>query len=309
MTLQQLEYIVSLDTHRHFVTAAESCFVTQPTLTMQVKKLEDEIGVLIFDRKKQPLEPTKAGERIINQSRQILRSTYQLKEMVTSEQGSMEGAFRIGVIPTIAPYLIPLFIGNFVKKHPKTRLIIEELKTDTIISHLRNDKIDIGIAATPIDEQHIREVPMFDEPFRVYTSEKHHLHGRKEVTPRDVENANDLWLLNQGHCFRNQVLNICKSNKSNSEGRNLVYESGSIETIKRLIDTNGGFTLIPELSARANDLNVVLFKDPQPVREVSLLVHSGFTKELLIENLRKEILNHLPASITKSKKYKRIKWR
>ncbi len=309
MTLQQLEYIVALDSYRHFVTAAEHCFVTQPTLSMQVHKLEEEIGTLIFDRKKQPLEPTKAGEQILLKARQILREVNQLKALVSDEKESIEGVFRLGIIPTIAPYLIPLFVGEFIKEHPNTSLNIEEMKSSDIIEGLKNDKLDIGILATPLSEKQLREVPLYYEPFLLYVSEHHPLYKKKIVQAKDV-NQEGLWILNQGHCFRSQVLNICKP-KAASEKGGLKYESGSIETLKRLIDSDNGYTLVPEL-AIANDQDkksVRRFEEPQPVREISIVTHNSFTKEVLIDELRKSILTKLPNTFKKNKRFYTVKWR
>jgi len=309
MTLQQLEYIVALDTYRHFVTAAEHCFVTQPTLSMQVLKLEEEIGTLIFDRKKQPVEPTKAGTQILLKARQILREVNQLKALVSDEKESTEGLFRLGIIPTVAPYLIPLFVGEFMKEHPKTSLSIEEMKSSDIIEGLKNDTLDLGILATPLSEKQLREVPLYYEPFLLYVSEHHPLYKKKVVQSKDV-NQEGLWILNQGHCFRSQVLNICKP-KNQVDKVGLHYESGSIETLKKIIDANDGYTLVPELSI-TNDQDKKLsrrFEEPQPVREISIVTHNSFTKEVLIEDLRKSILNKLPSTFKKNKRFYTVKWR
>lgn len=309
MTLQQLEYIVALDSYRHFVTAAEHCFVTQPTLSMQVHKLEEEIGTIIFDRKKQPLEPTKAGTQILLKARQILREVNQLKALVSDEKESIEGVFRLGIIPTVAPYLIPLFVGEFVREHPNTTLSIEEMKSSDIIDGLKNDTLDIGILATPLSEKQLREIPLYYEPFLLYVSEKHPLYKKKSIQAKDV-NQEGLWILNQGHCFRSQVLNICKP-KTSSEKGGLKYESGSIETLKRLIDSDHGYTLVPELAIEhdRDKKSVRRFEEPQPVREISIVTHNSFAKEVLIEELRKSILKKLPNSFKKNTRFYTVKWR
>lgn len=305
MTLQQLEYVVALDNYRHFVTAAEKCFVTQPTLTMQVKKLEEEIGTILFNRKKHPLEPTASGVQFILKARQVLREMQQLKEMVSDERESIAGEFRIGVIPTVAPYLIPRFAGEFLHRYPDTRLNIEEMKSESIIEALKSNKIDLGILVTPLDENELREIPMYQEPFMAYVSEDHQLYGQELIEAKEIEKARGLWLLNQGHCFRNQVLNICEQ----EEEHTLVYESGSIETIKALIRKQFGFTLVPELSTSVEDPHAIPFTEPQPSREVSIVVHHSFAKEVLVEALRDEILKHLPGHFRKTEQYIRVKWR
>ncbi len=309
MTLQQLEYILALETYRHFVTAAEHCHVTQPTLTMQVQKLEEEMGTVLFNRKKQPLEPTKAGEQILLKARQIMREVNQLKEMVSNEKEDLAGTFRIGVIPTVAPYLIPLFAGEFIKTHPRIQFQVEEMKSSDIISGLKNDKLDIGLLATPLSENQLREIPLYYEPFLLYVSPSHPLYKKKTIQTKDVRQEG-LWILNQGHCFRSQVLNICNQ-KTEDSHHGLKYESGSIETLKRLIDHNSGYTLIPELSIQQDtDKKLVRrFEEPQPVREISLVTHNSFTKELLLDELRKSILSKVPATFKKNKRFYTVKWR
>ncbi|MFT7613933.1 MAG: LysR family hydrogen peroxide-inducible transcriptional activator [Parvicellaceae bacterium] len=305
MTIQQMEYIVALDTYRHFVKAAEHCFVTQPTLTMQVKKLEDEIGIAIFDRKKTPLEPTALGETIVLKARSILREVHQLKELVNDEKENLTGTFKIGIIPTVAPYLIPLFAMNFANKYPLTQLIFKEMKSEDIVEALNSDQVDMGILVTPLEEQNLREVPLYNEPFTVFASQNHPLAKKSFVTKNQIAQAEGLWLLNEGNCFRNQVLNICKE----SANQPFTYESGSIETIKNLIQNNDGFTLVPELSLANSKFKGIPFKDPKPIREVSIVVHNGFAKEILIEKLREEILNEVPLDYVKNEHYIRVKWR
>ncbi len=310
MTVQQLEYIVALDTHRSFVRAAESCFVTQPTLTMQVKKLEDEWSMLLFDRTKKPIEPTPFGERVVLKARQVLREFHQLESIIKEDKETMKGEFRVGVIPTLAPYVMPRFLKLFTERHPEARLIVEEVQTADIIHRLKNDLLDIGILVTPLEEPNIREIPLFLESFFIYASEIHPLHGQTDVDPEHIP-MDDLWILNEGHCFRSQVLNICRPKAEQIEYQGFVYESGSIETLKELVDQNGGFTLIPELSARqgAKKGQIIPFKEPQPVREVSFVVHHGFTKELLLAALRDDFLESLPNAVQKKKSYIRINWK
>jgi len=310
MTLQQLEYLVALDNHRHFVRAAEHCFVTQPTLTLQIQKLEDEMGAQIFDRSKHPIAPTPLGEMVILKARQILRETQQLKELVNEQRDGMEGTFRLGVIPTLAPYLVPRFLRGFSKQYPKTRLVIKEIESEAIIKGLNNDLIDIGLLVTPLEENNLREIPLFNEPFLLYSSENHPLYHKPTVKAEEI-NTKGLWLLNQGHCFRNQVLNICDS-RGGGAGNNVAYESGSIETLKNLVKWNMGYTLVPELSVLHEMTNPMIkrFSKPEPVREVSLVVHKSFTKEALIGKLREQILSNIPESFTKStKRFYKVAWR
>lgn len=308
MTLQQLEYIVMLDNERHFVRASEKCFVTQPTLTMSIKKLEDELNTILFDRKKHPVEPTKAGVRVIEKARHILREANQLRDLVKGQKESVEGTFRIGVIPTLAPYLMPLFLGEFIQNNPNTNLIIEEIQSDQIIEMLKNDTLDVGLLVTPLEELQLREIQLFEEPFLVYSSEKHPLYKKDEIETADIT-EDGMWLLNQGHCFRNQALNICGIE---SRSQNVfTYESGSIETLKRMVEKNYGYTLVPELSV-IDDLDnarVKRFTRPEPVREVSLVVHNSFSREGLIDKLKSAILEKIPGSIRKAEPHIRVEWR
>lgn len=310
MTIQQLQYVVALDTHRHFVKAAESCHVAQPTLTLQVKKLEDQMSLVLFDRSSQPLKPTAMGEIFIAKARQILRDLQQLKALVNEELNQIEGIYRVGIIPTLAPYLLPLFVKDFMDKYPDTKLKIQELQSESIIHGLEHDLLDIGILATPLNEPNIREIPIFYEPFLVYADQQNDiLKGSSEVEIKEL-GPEGLWLLGQGHCFRNQTLNVCRFDELENK-RNLLMEGGSIETLKKMINEVLGYTLIPELSydEKHDKKNVLRFKAPQPVREISIVTHKSFTKELLISELRKSIIACTPPSFKKNTKFVTVKWR
>jgi len=306
MTLQQLEYIIALDTYRHFVTAAEKCFVTQPTITIQVKKLEEEIGFLIFDKSKSPFKPSALGELFINKSKIILREVNELKNMVSTELDSLVGEYKIGVLPTVSPYLIPLISGSFAKKHPETMLIIEEMQSDQIISALQKKEIDIGILVTPLNEPFIREIKLYNEPF-VFYGQKGTFNDKKEVSASEIENLDNLWLLKNGHCFRNQVLNICSQS---TNPQNIQFQSGSIEALKKMVDNYGGFTLVPEMAINKNDSGCnINFTEPKPIREVSIAVHHSFAKDSLIDAIRLEVLDKIPKGFVKNDRFIKINWR
>jgi len=310
MTLTQLEYIVALDNYRHFVTAAEKCFVTQPSLSIQVKKLEQELGLLIFDRSKSPLEPTKQGKPIILKARSVLRDVAQLKEFSANQRKSLVGEFRIGIIPTLAPYLLPLFLGRFVKKHPNTKLIIEEKQSVSIINDLKNDLLDLGLLVTPVEDEQIREFPIFNEPFLGYLPDNDRLIKKARLKHGDAMRS-DLWILNQGHCFRNQVIKICNPDVAQRKFKNLQYESGSIEALIKLVDQNLGFTLVPELSVldqASDNPRIKRFESPEPIREVSIITHVSFPKQILIETLSQMILESVPEHMHLSKKARKIQW-
>lgn len=294
MTLQQLEYIVALDEYRHFVTAAEHCFVSQPNLTMQVKKLEEEVGVKIFDRNKKPLQPTEIGKEVIKRARQILRESRQLTEFVNHEKESMEGELSIGIIPTLAPYLLPRLLPIFIKENPKIHLKIQEVQTGQIISQIKSGLIDIGLLVTPISETEIKEIPVFYEPFLLYLPEKHRLFHEKLLLAEDLD-PSDILVLDEGHCFRDQTLSICNNAKSGTS-IGFDYQSGSIETLKNLVRHGVGFTLVPELSVidELASVHVKRFSSPEPVREVSLVVHNSFIKDSVIARLQETIRRVVP---------------
>ena len=309
MTLQQLKYIVALEQHRHFVAAAKSCFVAQPTMTLQVKKLEEEINLQIFDRSVKPLVPTPLGKLFIDKSKLILREVEELKALVNEEINELKGEFTLAVIPTLAPYLIPLFIESFSQQFPDIHLNIMELQTKEIINRLNNNTVDIGILVTPIKEKAIKEIPLFYEPFLVFASKEHPLSAAPKVKESKLKTPT-LWLLKEGHCFRSQTLKICKKEKEYSTALSYSFESGSIETLKNMVRNNTGYTLVPELSINKKiDLPYLRkFNDPQPVREISLVAHNNFTKALLLENLKKEILKSIPKNFKKNHKGRLINW-
>lgn len=306
MNLQQLEYIVALDIYRNHVKAAAHCHVTQPTLSMMVKKLEDELNVKIFDRSSQPLKPTPAGEIVISRSRQILQEIKNLREFIRAEKDSIEGEFRMGVIPTLAPYLLPRFLNEFLEKHPGTSFTVTEMQTDDIVKHLKTNRLDIAILVTPLDDKQIREIPVFYEPILLYTSEKLKYFNQEKVNLKSLTQEN-LLLLEEGHCFRGQVMNLCSAKGKRSNHR-LNYQSGSFETLKAMVDNNYGYTLIPELAVNTRSKHVKRFVPPEPVREVSLVVHQSFLKEALLVKLRKAILNAIPSHFQKNDKFIRVRW-
>ncbi len=306
MTLQQLEYVLALDNYRHFVTAAEKCFVTQPTITIQVKKLEEEIGFLIFDKSKSPFKPTGLGTLFIERAKVILSEVGELKSMVNEELESLEGKFKVGVIPTISPYLIPLISGGFSNKYQNTILEIEEMQTKNIINALQKGEIDIGVLVTPLDEPFIREIKLYNEPFVFYGQKSECLESKKSISTKEIQNMTNVWLLESGHCFRNQVLNLCDSTNNNT----IQFQSGSIEALKKMVDNYGGFTLVPEMAINDYDKGCnIHFSEPKPIREVSIVFHHSFAKDALIDALRLEILDKIPNEFVKNKRFMKIKWR
>jgi LysR family hydrogen peroxide-inducible transcriptional activator len=305
MTLVQLEYIVALDSYRSFVLAAEKCFVTQPTLSMQVQKLEDTLGVKIFDRSKQPVVPTEIGSEIIEQARILLGESVKIKEIISDRQKELSGELKIGIIPTIAPYLLPRIINKFIEKYPQVKLIVWEQTTEMIIQQIKMGMIDCGILSTPLHEQSLMEIPVFYENFVAYASKSSRLFKKKSINPDDID-MEEIWVLNEGHCMREQVLNICQRRRTTKGFQHFEYNTGSVETLKRMVDQNSGATILPELAL--SDLSdkqlekVRHFKSPEPVREVSIVIQKNYLKRRMIEALRAEILEFVPKRMRSRKK-------
>lgn len=304
MTLVQLEYIVAVDTYRSFVSAADKCFITQPTLSMQIQKLEEFLNVKIFDRSKQPVVPTEIGSQIIAQARIVLQENQKIKELVNSQQHDITGELKIGIIPTVAPYLLPEVIAEMLQKYPDLKLVIWEYTTEDIIHHLKTGVIDCGILATPLVDLNIIETPLYYENFVSYISKNSKLYKKKTIDVDDLADEN-IWLLNEGHCMRSQVLSICRSTKTNRL-QSLIYNTGSVETLIRMVDVNNGATLLPELAIKdlnSKQLNKIrYFKSPEPVREISLVTHKNFVKKRMLNALREEILTIIPKPMKQHKK-------
>lgn len=303
ITLTQLEYIVALARFGSFRQAAKACFVTQPTLSMQIKKLEDDLGVLIFDRGEQPIRPTPMGAKLIEQSAVVLGHAAKLEGLVRESKSSLEGELRLAVIPTLAPYVLPLFVEHFARAHPKMRLHIEESTTNATLQALREHRIDVGLLATPLHEAMIRELPLFREPFYVYAQKGSRLAKLDEVSDADLKDERVL-LLAEGHCLRAQVARVCgyRDRKQARQPGSFDLESGSIETLCHLVDEGLGYTVIPHLAKRWSATRagrVIAFSDPQPSREVSLIVHASFTRDRLLEALAASIRQALPPELRK----------
>lgn len=309
-TLIQFEYIVALDTYRHFATAAEHCFVTQPTLSMQIKKLEDDLGIVVFDRTKQPVIPTEQGKQIIAQARIILQETKKIKSIVNEIKQQVKGELRIGLIPTIAPYLLPLFAGNFKIKYPNVELKIQEAVTEQIEIMLEKDLLDVGIVVTPLNNKQIIEEPLYYEEIMVY-HHPNHIFSKQAIIEINEINANEIWLLGNGHCFRNQIVNLCEINKLKASQLPFEFEGGSIDTLMKIIDNEGGYTLIPELAAleKKDSEQIKTFEKLKPLREVSLIFTRKFAKTRLIELLMNSIKKAVPEFFLEKDRGLLVEWR
>ena len=291
MTITQLKYALAIAEHQNFTKAAEKCFVTQPTLSTQIQKLEDELGVVIFDRGKKPIELTDAGRKIVLQARNIVNEADRIQDIVDQHKGFIGGEFRLGIIPTIMPTLLPMFLKNFIKKYPKVKLKIEELTTDEILTRIQDGHLDAAIAATPLENDSIKERVLYFEPFVGYIPTNHRLKDKEKLEISDLE-INDMLLLEDGHCFRDGVINLCKTFKD-QEGESFQLESGSIETLIKLSNEDLGMTLLPYLHTldMKDNLksNLKHFVEPSPAREVSLIYHKSELKMQIIDALHQVI--------------------
>jgi LysR family hydrogen peroxide-inducible transcriptional activator len=273
MTLTQLNYILAVDRCRNFAQAAKECFVTQPTLSMQIQKLEDYLQVIVFDRSKSPVVPTPMGVKVLKYAQNVMNGAQQLEELSKSLRGEISGEYMLGVIPTLAPYVLPLFVQKFVDEYPNVELKIFEYQTDEIIKFLKEGRIDGGILAVPLETKELNETHLFYEPFKIFLSPKHELLKKKSIEEKDL-NLKDAWLLKEGHCLRSQALQLCQYQKV-SQGKHLFFEAGSLETLINMVKSSTGFTVLPYLACvnlSSQDQKCVKdFKNHMPVRDIAFV--------------------------------------
>jgi LysR family transcriptional regulator, hydrogen peroxide-inducible genes activator len=310
ITLTQLEYILAVEKYRHFQTAADHSFVTQPTLSMQIKKLEDVMGVLIFDRSRHPVQPTPIGKMIIEQARETINAAKKIEEIIEEDHGEPTGDIAVGVIPTIGPYLVPRLMSALINKY-NVAFRFEEMLTNDIVDQIRNGVLDAGIVSAPLNEKGIDEITLYYEPLWVYASEGHPLLENELINPDDLM-LDSLWLLTDGHCFREHVLKLCQ--KTIPAGFNkFKYTTGSLEALTRIIDIQHGYTLLPHLATF--DMNIEKkrslrkFNAPVPKREVSIIVRQGYVKRRLINLVREEIVNNLQQGLILETEDAVLKWK
>ncbi|MCG2460711.1 LysR family transcriptional regulator [Flavobacteriaceae bacterium F89] len=288
MTITQLQYVLALAEHQNFTLAAEKSFVTQPTLSMQVQKLEDELDILIFDRGKKPITVTEVGKKIVAQAKNIVNEAERMQDIVDQAKGFIGGEYTLGIIPTVMPTLLPMFLKTFINKYPKVNLIIKEQNTESLIRNLQDGHLDAGIAATPLDIEFIRERPLYYEPFVGYVPQSHRLGHLSELSTDDLE-INDVLLLKDGHCFRDGVINLCHTSRNNGNDH-FRLQSGSFETLVNLANEGLGMTLLPFLNTLELDtskkINLKYFQKPSPAREVSLIYHKSELKIQITEALK-----------------------
>ena len=297
MTLQQLEYIVAVEKYRHFAKAAESCHVTQSTLSMMIQKLEQELEINIFDRKTQPVEPTPIGVTLLAQAKVILYNAKQFKELALSEKEQESGKVTFGIIPTVAPYILPKLFNILQERNPNINLHVKEITTAEIINQLEKAEIDMALLATPLNNPNLLEIPIYYERFFAYVSPTEPLYNIiNEYEMRHLP-TDHLWILKEGHCLRNQVMRLCES----ESGFSTTYEAGSIDTLVKIVDTNGGYTIIPELHidflSEKQKANVRPIVNPEPNREISLVVRNDYVKEKLLNVIARNISDTIPENM------------
>ncbi len=312
MTISQLEYIIALDHYRHFVTASEKCSVTQPTLSMQIKKLEESLGVLIFDRNKQPIEPTEIGKTIIEQAKVIVNEKQHIVDYINNTKNNIAGRVRIGIIPTISTYLVHRFISKMVEKYPKLNIEIEELKTEEIVEQLKYGQIDLGILATPLHEEVIKAHPLYYESFALYVSSDHELYQKEVVSSYDI-NRNELWLLSDGNCFRNHAINLCNEEQTIPKKLKFGYKTSNLDVLINFVDMHYGYTLLPYLAtldlSDEQKKHIRHFKHPAPKREISIVTAEGFLRQKLLDALIVEIQENIPEELIHLDNGKIINWK
>ena len=294
MTLQQLEYILALDKTRHFVKAAEMCNVKQPTLSAMVQKLEDELDSKIFDRGLHPIEPTEIGRKILKQAQVIMFHVNQLKAGVEAEKGSLVGNLNLAMIPTVAPYLLPKFIGEFKKNYPSIAIRISEMRTETILEKLRIAEIDMAILATPLNNPNLWEIPLYYERFVAYISPSASIYNQQKFSASEMP-LDQLWVLEEGHCLRNQVFNFCHQKILNHAS---IYEAGSIDTLVKIVDLNGGYTIIPQLHvdllSEEQKKNLRPIENPEATREISIIIRNDFVREGMLNAVAECVKKVIP---------------
>ncbi len=298
MTLTQIEYMLAVAKERSFRGAADSRFVSQPALSTQIHKLEEELGVVIFDRSQSPIRPTKIGSLIIEQAKVLHHEALRIPEIVQTEKYGLVGELNVGVIPTISPYLVPLFLKSFNHTYPQIDISISELTTHTCLKHLENEDIDAAILATKEDEKRFIQERLYDEEFLLFAHKDNKLLKKTQASIGDVC-LTDLWLLEEGHCLSDAIITTCHLRKDVSQlPGHLNFKIGNLESLRLLVQENFGYTLLPYLSTlKLNPKEKKLlrpFSDRKPQRTVYLTLRKGYLKEGLVKALKSQILEAVP---------------
>lgn len=301
MNIQQFQYVLSVAENRHFELAAEKCFITQSTLSTMISRFEEEIGMRIFDRKKKPVQITNEGQVIIEQIKLISNNISQLGELLKEIKGEVKGNLSIAAIPTIAPYLLPLFLQDFADQFPGLHIQVKEQTTGEIVRQVKSRELDMGIVSIPLKDEDLMEVKLYDEPFVFYDAGMKH---RSNVSIKKLD-AGYLWLMEEGHCLRTQVQKLCKlGNRTSRPKVNFDFKAGSIDSLMRFVKAGKSATLLPYLSvsnlAREEHKYIRQFSAPVPMRTVGLIVHKHFVKKKVLELLQKEIIKKVVPALPKS---------
>jgi len=311
ITLNQIKYVLALEKEGSFSQAAKKCFVTQSTLSTMIRKLEDHLNLLLFDRKSKPIKLTEEGEKLINQLRQINYEYENLLELIQETTEEFHGTFSIGIIPTLAPFLLPLFLNELVANNPKVNFRINEITTVEIVDRVKKRELDIGILSLPIQEKELVQKTLFHEDFLIYDANQPLLSKKKKrFKIKDID-INRLWLLEESHCLSNQVENICQLRQKRKLSNNLTYNSGSILSLLELVNINSGITILPRLAALnenlINDDFIYKLEEPVPVREVGIISHQNFSKKRLLSVIDNQICESVKPFLKTTKKYRVIK--
>ena len=298
MTIVQLEYLVAVAQYGSFSVAAEKCFVTQPSLSVQIKNLEEELGVILVDRSKKPVELTDAGQKVLMKSQAVLTAMKQVRESVLEMQGKITGELRIAAIPTVAPYLLHKFVPAFRKKYPEVKLSIFEYKTSEIVDALLKENFDVGILAEGFVPATINEELLFDDKFYAYVAPKHRLIDEKSIALQSLD-PGELLLLTEGHCLRTQILNICSTIEQ--EKSDLTIECGGLETLLRMTLATNGITIVPQIAipylSQPDPRCIKPLVEKDAVRGITLATNRYFPKQTLVKVLKKEIIEHMQDSL------------
>ncbi|MBL7707040.1 MAG: LysR family transcriptional regulator [Taibaiella sp.] len=294
MNIQQLQYVLAVEEHRHFQKAAEACFVTPAALSIMIKKLEEELGVVIFDRSRQPVLPTEAGLLVINNARAVLSGLQKLEEEVKwhLSGAGISGNLRIGIIPTLAPYLLHLFLPGLLHEYPELRIELRELTTEVIKDQLRKNHLDVGILALEVGMEEFKQCHLFNERLLVFVGAREQQLNKQYLLASDID-VTRLWLLEEEHCLRSQVMNLCSLKKSAIDHAQLTFDAGSIETLMNMVEATNGITVIPELATlnltakRKKQLRT--FAGPEPVRAIGMITYRHYVKASLLEVLQASI--------------------
>ena len=294
MTLQQMEYIVAVDKYRHFAKAAESCGITQSTLSSMIQKLEYELDVTIFDRSSHPVKPTELGQEVIGQAKVLLFNASQIGELVASHKGRSVGKVRLGIAPTIAPYILPKMLKYLSENHPDIQLFVEESRVSVIVGKLERAELDLALLATPMDNPELLEVPVYNERFVAYVSPKEEVYGSKDIESYQLP-VHNVWMLREGYCPNRGIFPFCHT----QHDKPAVYEAGSIETLVKIVDENGGYTIIPELHVpllrKCQQSHIHHLHNPEPSREVAFVVRRDFVRERILNILADAIKSIVPS--------------